>query len=332
MEMDDELAASKGRIRNLETENSYLRKRAKTRGETLSSLDEDPSMQRARSKIARLERDNQFLRESLVLEKKEARRDAQSLVNRLNLLETQKHHMLNINDSLQRIVAMSTDAITWQNRFQEAKDKALKLEVENSALWQEAKENKSASIRELENQAAFVGRLEQKLGTVEARNEELEAQMKANLAFVRKTVVERENLILQNTRYQRIIDKLKTENTKVLNNLRYEPMTEKLHQKMDSLAYENNSLRRQVTILNTGESVKQSRIRDLEDREREVREALFRLEIRDQLMRDREKEMQLTQQELDMKDLKYKGLKEKEVRLKMIEARLREAVRTDRKN
>jgi hypothetical protein len=332
MEMDDRLTAAKGRIRNLETENSYLRQKTRTRGEILSSLDENPAMQSALSKIARLERDNKFLRESLDLEKKESRRDAQNMVNRLNLLETQKHHLLNLNDSLNRIVAMSIDAKTWQNRFQEAEDKVIKLEVENTALWQQARQSKAAHNREMEKQEAFVGRLEQQLGAVETRNVELEAQMKANLAFVRKTVNEKEALVLQNTRYQRTIDSLETANAKVQNNLRYEPMTEKLHQKMDSLAYENTSLKRQVAILNSGEAVKQSRIRDLEVREADVREALFRMEIREQLMRDREKEALMKQQELEMKELKYQGLDEKEVRLKMIEARLREAVREDSRN
>lgn len=332
MEMDDELAAAKGRIRTLETENAYLRQKSRMRGGTFSALDEDPAMQRAMSKIARLERDNQFLRESLMMEKKEARKDAQNLVNRLNLLEAQKHHMLNINDSLQRIVAMSTDALTWQARFQEAEDKALKLEVENQALWEQARTRKAAFNRERDKQEAFVNRLEQKLGSLETRNEELEAQMKANLEFIRKTVMEKEKLMLQHTRAQRTIDSLRKEVGKVLSDLKYEPMTEKLHQRMDSLSYENSSLKRQVAILNTGEAVKQSRIRDLEDREAAVREALFRLEIREQLMRDREKEMQLKQQELEMKELKYQGLEEKEVRLKMIEARLRDAVREDSRN
>lgn len=332
MEMDEELTAAKGRIRNLETENSYLRQKSRTRGEILSSLNEDPATQNALSKIARLERDNKFLRESLLFEKKESRRDAQNMVNRLNLLETQKHHLLNLNDSLNRIVAMSVDARTWQNRFREAEDKAVKLEVENTALWQQARQSKAAHSREMEKQEAFVARLEQQLGAVETRNVELEAQMKANLAFVRKTVNEKEALVLQNTRSQRTIDSLETANAKVQNDLRYEPMTEKLHQRMDSLVYENTSLKRQVAILNSGEVVKQSRIRDLETREADVREALFRMEIREQLMRDREKEALMKQQELEMKELKYQGLDEKEVRLKMIEARLREAVKEDSRN
>lgn len=332
MEMDDELADAKARIRSLETENAYLRQKAKSRGETFTSLDEDPAIQRARSQISRLERDNKFLREALLLEKQEARRDGQNMVNRLNLLEVQKQHILNQNDSLRRIVAMSADIRTWQNKYQAAEDKSLKLEVENQALWQQARSSKAAQMRELERQQAFVSRLEQKLGSVETRNEELESQMKANLAYIRKTVAEKEALIMEGTRYQRTIDSLEVANGKIRSSLKYAPVTEDLHRRMDSLQYENASLKRQVSILNTGEAVKQSRIRDLEEREAAVREAMLRIEIREQLMRDREKELKFQQQELGMKELKYQGLEEKEVRLKMIEARLREAVREDRKN
>ncbi len=331
MEMDEELAANKSQLKKLESENAYLRQKVNLRGDSFSAMGEDPAIQQTRSKIARLERDNQFLREALALEREDARKDARNMVNRLNLLETQKHHILNQNDSLRRSILLLKDAESWKGKYQQAENRALKLEVENKSLWQQSKISTTTQRKELDKQEAYIAQLEQKLAAAEIRNEELESQMVANLAFVKKTVNEKEALIRRNTQHQRSMDSLSLANSKAVHDLRFEPFTERQHQQMDSLKYENNSLKRQLSVLNSAESIKQSRIQDLEDREADVREALLRMEIRDQLMRDRAKELDLRQQELELQEIKYQGLAEKEVRLKMIEQKLRAAVKEDGK-
>ena len=323
-ELDGQLESARRQIKKLEAENTYLKNKVRTRGTSETESYQNQEFKNAKSKIIRLQRDNHFLRERLELEKNESTRDARYIVSKLNMLEDQKQQYLRQNDSLKRVIALGPEL--WERRVKETEKKALTLEVENKALWQQAQVISRTQRREREEQEVFVLKLEKELARLEARNEELENQMTANLGFMRKTIAEKERLMLQNTRYQRKIDSLYNSNSQVQKNLRFEPFTEKLHQRMDSLEYENTSLKRQVTILNTTENVKQSRIRDLEAREAALQEAKFRMEIRDQLTSDREKDLRLREQELELKEVKFEGLVEKEKRLKMIEQRLRNAV------
>lgn len=94
-------------------------------------------------------------------------------------------------------------------------------------------------------------------------------------------------------------------------------------QVVDSLKFELSSMQRMIEILNHAEQVDQNRITRIETNEKGLHELKFKLEIREQLLFAREKDLQQRQKELELKEEKLTHLQEKEKELKLLEQRLR---------
>ncbi len=94
-------------------------------------------------------------------------------------------------------------------------------------------------------------------------------------------------------------------------------------QMIDSLKFELASMQRMLDILNHAERVELNRVERIETNEKGLQELKFKLEIREQLLFAREKDLAQRQKELELKEEKLAYLVEKEKELKLLEQRLR---------
>jgi hypothetical protein len=322
IQADEALEQAKKDINQLKSENAYLRQKLRYHTPVATNQQASRELSAAKSRGLRLERDNQYLRNALNQLRAESRRDIRNFVDKLNASEEAKERLVSRVDSFRRVLAMGPE--TWQRRFREAEERALKLEVENAALWKEAEMSSTNFRKKLESLERYNQALKIKADRLEGRNQELEKQIQVRLKEVQEVNAEQESMLMRTTRYKRTLDSLLEANLALKQSIRYEPLNEKLYRKMDSLKYENTALKRTVDILSTAETVDQKRLHNLEAREAEVRDYMLRTEIRSQLLRDKENDLKMREEELEAKEKKYLGLEEKEKRLKMIEQKLRQ--------
>ena len=232
------------------------------------------------------------------------------------------------------------------NNLRESEALTQRLSDENAAL---RKQLQSLQSNNLDYESNFTSALEsaRKADRSQLRQQkEAHRIMESNLDHAYKEMVllkaelraaqsEVENLKQENTEVRRWADtqkqgyeqqllttkqELTTTTTTSVQNQRQNLAAQQM---IDSLKFELSSMQRMIEILNHAEQVDQNRISRIESNEKGLNELKFKLEIREQLLFAREKDLKQRQKELELKEEKLAHLREKEKELKLLEQRLR---------
>lgn len=324
VEADDALLEAQKRIQALEKANFQLKEQAKSRGNTNQMVGE---LQANRARIAQLTKQNNGLQAKYLAHQAETRKTTQHFMDRIRRLEAEKTKAANELIELKRQTELSAGPM--QYKFKEMESKMVKLEVENGELWKRVETDLHTAYKKNQDQAAELATLKKQHRDITLKYRDIQQQFNTQMMVVRHENEEYRLLKRHQAKMQRKVDSLNRVNHGLNEALSLAPFTRSQYRRMDSLEYENADMKRQLSILNQSEGVNQLRIRDLEEREAEVRDAHFKIEIQKQLMRDRENDLKMRIADIEAQELKYQGLEEKEKRLKMIEQKLRQAVLED---
>ena len=280
----------------------------------------------------------------------ESERKLKAALQRINSLESENERLREGNFTSENTRKNQTRRLLA--RLQDAEASAARLSDENMAL---RKQQESISANQEEYEADLASALEsaQTTDRVKLRQQkETQRIMESNLDHAYKEMVllkaelrasnsELETLKKENTEIRRWADvQKKTYERQLETNqqeLEVESKTARIGQNrslecgqmIDSLKFELSSKQRMIEILNHTEQVEKNRISRIETNEKGIQESKFKLEIREQLLFARERDLSQRQKELELKEERYSHLLEKEKELKLLEQRLRQYARPD---
>lgn len=277
------------------------------------SLEEsDNKLMASLQRINALEAENERLHELTTSNAGSRRTQAKRLTNKLHESEALTARLTDQHAALQKqLESLQGNTDTYEDNFTSALESAqkadryqLRQQKENNRLMES---NLDHAYKEMVLLKAELRASQAERGRLKKKNIEIR-----RWADTQKATFEQQLMTTRN--------ELQQEETTTI---RVQDQTLGCRQMVDSLKFELSSMQRMIDILNHTEQVDQNRITRIESNEKGLGELKFKLEIREQLLFAREKDMKQRQKELELKAEKLTHLQEKEKELKLLEQRLR---------
>jgi hypothetical protein len=304
---DPSSAACESEVANLKEQ---IRRIILDSQETLE--ESDNKLMAALQRINALEAENERLTESRYSEEQTKRNQNKRLAVKLSEAEAQTARLTDENMALQKqLESLQRNGQDNEYNFTSALESA--RHADRSQIRQQ-KEAYRLMESNLDHAYKEMVLLKAELRASQAENESLKKDNVEvrRLADTQKKTYEKQLVTTRN--------ELQREET---SSMRVQGNSLACRQIVDSLKFELSSMQRMVDILNHAEQVDQNRISRIETNEKGLSELKFKLEIREQLLFAREKDMNQRQKELELKEEKLVHLQEKEKELKLLEQRLR---------
>lgn len=300
-------AACKSEVANLKEQ---IRRIILDSQETLE--ESDNKLMAALQRINALEAENERLTESRYSEEQTRRSQNKRLVAKLSEAEAQTARLTDENRALQKQL---------ESLQRNGQDYEYSL---TSALESARHADRSQIRQQKEAYRLMESNLDHAYKEMVLLKAELRASQSENERLKKDNVEVRRRADTQKKTYEKQLvttrNELQHEET---SSMRVQDNSLACRQMVDSLKFELSSMQRMVDILNHAEQVDQNRISRIETNEKGLSELKFKLEIREQLLFAREKDMSQRQKELELKEEKLIHLQEKEKELKLLEQRLR---------